>query len=331
MSTRDDQSRARFWGPRVEGPQVTQVDGAAALEDAFKYPGHGMPYRPGDDKPALQAWARLVRGQPLGKKEVLNYNSGTDAAQDSMTTILTAGGQDGSDLDACQMTVTLAQPRVIKAAYFDQGVVAQNQQNTTGSYANVDVTSANFPGTSAPIKWVPMIAKVEWGLGGTRHEAYVDFNQGTVINLSASWVRVSGAVAPDAAANAPGTSALYELAAFVGPGWTQRGAAQRTVFVGAIANAAESAVFAVPPFARRATVISMDPEAVGTASPVITSAYLRFWQGPTGVTAGANVGNYFQAGNTATGFDVPNGAAYFSVQNQAGATLKHAVIFELAI
>jgi hypothetical protein len=248
-----------------------------------------------------------------------------------MTTILTAGGQDGSDLDACQMTITLAQPRVIKAAFVDRGIVGQNQQNTTGSYANVDVTSANFPGTSGPIAWVPMIAKVEWGLGGTRHEAYVDFNQGTVINISASWVRVSGAVAPDAAASAPGTSGLYELAAFVGPGWTQRGAAQRTVFLGTIDTGAESAVFAVPPFARRATVISMDPEAVGTASPVLTSAYLRFWQGPTGVAVANNVGNFFQAGNAIPGFDVPNGGAYFSVQNQSGANLKHAVLFELAI
>lgn len=331
MSHESDISRARFWGPRSDGPEVVQIENAVALEDAFKYPGHGMPMRPGDDKPALQAWARLIRGQPLGKKEMLSYNSGTDAAQDSMTTILTAGGQDGSDLDACQMTVTLAQPRVIRAAFAGDGVVGQNQQNTTGSYANVDVTAANFPGTAAPIAWVPMVAKIEWGLGGTRHEAHVDFNQGTVINLSASWVRVTGAVAPDAAANAPGTSAIYELAAFVGPGWTQRGAAQRTVYMGLINNGAESAVFAVPPFARRATIISMDPEAVGTAQPVLTSAYLRFWQGPTGVTAGKNVGNYFQAGNAPGAFDVPNGGAYFSVQNQSGANLKHAVIFELAI
>jgi hypothetical protein len=331
MSIRDDQSRARFWGPRVEGPQVTEIDGAVALEDAFKYPGHGMPYRPGDDKPALQAWARLIRGQPIGKKEILSYNAGTAETQDSMTTILTAGGQDGSDLDACQMTVTLSQPRVIKAAFANGGVVAQNQQNTTGSYDNAGVGTANFPGTAAPLTWVPIIGIIEWGLGGTRQTAYVDFSQGTVINLSASWVRVHAAVALDAVDNAAGNSALYELAAFVGPGWTQRGAAQRTVFLGAIANNAESAVFAVPPFARRATVISMDPEAVGTASPVLTSAYLRFWQGPTGVTAGKNIGNYFQAGNAIPAFDVPNGAAYFSVQNQSGANLKHAVIFELAI
>jgi hypothetical protein len=71
MSHESDASRARFWGPRVEGPQVTEIDGAVALEDAFKYPGHGIPMRPGDDKPALQAWARLIRGQPLGKKEIL--------------------------------------------------------------------------------------------------------------------------------------------------------------------------------------------------------------------------------------------------------------------
>lgn len=333
MSHEEDASRERFWGKRVEGPQIVELGApAVALEDAFKYPGHGMPLRPGDDKPALQAWARLIRGQPIGKKENLAYESGTHQAQDSMTTILTIGGQDGSDLDACQMTVTLAQPRVIKSAFLAEGVGNYNQQNITGSYANVDVTTANFPGTAEPIVWVPMTAIVEWGLGGTRHTAYVDFAQGTVINLSASWVRVSGAVALDAVNNAPGTSAWYELAAFVGPGWTERGAAQRTVFVGTINAGVEGAVFAVPPFARRVTVVSMDPEAVGANPPALTTAYLRFWQGPTGVTAGGgNVGNYYQAGNSAPAFNVPNGAAYFSIQSGMSINTKFAAIFELAI
>lgn len=318
-----------------EGPSIVEVpDPGVILDDGFVYPGHGLPLGPGNDKSFLQAWARLVRGQAIGKKEILAYNADTDARQSSMTTILTIGGQDGSDLDACQLTVTLAQPRVIKAAFAGGGVIGSGQtaqQNASGSYANVDVGTANFPGAGAPIAWVPITAIIEWGLGGTRHTAYVDYSQGVVINLTASWVRVHAAVALDAVDNAAGTSALYELAAFAGPGWTQRGAAQRTVFLGTIDAGVEGGVFAVPPFARRATVISMDPEAVGTAAPALTTAYLRFWQGPTGVAAGGNVGNYFQAGNAIPGFDVPNGAAYFSVQSGMSINTKFAVIFELSI
>lgn len=322
----------RFFIDPNEGPLVVEVPpGGVPLDNDMRYPGHGLPLRPGDEKPPLQAWARLVRGQPIGKKEILAYNSAVDAGQSSMTTILTIGGQDGSDLDACQLTVTLSQPRVVKAPFTGDGVVGQRQQNASGSYANVDIGAANFPGTSSPIAWVPITAIIEWGLGGTSQRAFCDFSQGLVVNLSASWVRVHAAVSPDAAASAPGTSALYELAAFVGPGWTKPGTAQLTTFLGTINASAESTVFAVPPFAKRAMIISADPEAVGTAPPQLTAAYLRFWQGPTGVTAGKCIANYFQSGNDADGFVVPSGGAYFSVQSSMSINTKFAVVFELAI
>jgi hypothetical protein len=307
--------------------------GAVPLDGRIRTPGHGMPPRPEDQMFALQPFARLTRGQPLGKKEILAFDNAEPGEQASMTTILTIGGRDGDDLDACNMVVTLSQPRVLNRALVGGGLGDGNQQNLAGSYDNTNVGTGNFPGTIAPIKWVPITAIIEWGIGGTRNQAFVDYQQGAVINLSASWVRVFAAVAPDAEnldieEGNQNTSAYYELAAFIGPGWAKPGVAQRTVFLGTIAPATESAVFAIPPFAKRATVISMDPIA---GPPEVTAAWLRFWQGPTGVAGGGNVGNYFQSGNQPIAFDVPNAGAYFSVQSAMDGAVPFAVIFELAI
>lgn len=316
------------------GPVVTGgVDGVAELDNGMRYPGHGLPPRAEDSMSALQPFARLSRGQALGKKEILSYDGSVDGRshfQSSMTTILTIGGREGSDLDACQMCVTLSQPRVIKSAVITDGIGNYNQQNASGSYDNAGIGVDDFPGTGAPIAWAPITAIIEWGLGGTSHRAFVDFVQGATINLAASWVRVHAAVAPDAA-NADGTSALYELAANVGPGWPRPGVAQRTVFLPIIDAGVESGVFAVPPFAKRAQIISRDPIAVGSNPPALTTAYLRFWQGPTGVAGGFNVGNFFQAGNNPEGFDVPNAGAYFSVQSGMSVNAPFAVIFDLAV
>jgi hypothetical protein len=311
-----------------EGPIIVDVDGSAELDNGMRIPGHGPPPRPEDLQPFLQPWARLTRNQALGKKTILDYNNVEPTAQGSMTTILDVGGRTESDLDACQICVTLSQPRVIKAPYANGGIGNFNQQNASGSYSNAEIGSGDFPGTIEPIAWVPVTAVVEWGLGGTRHTAYVDYVQGATINLTAAWVRVSAAVAQDAT-NAPGTSALYEIAANIGPGWPKPGIAQRTVFLGIVPAETESAVFAVPPFAKKATVVSRDDSAV--APPALTAAYLRFWQGPTGVAVGGNVGNYFQSGNQPIAFDVPNAGAYFSVQSAMAIDVEFDVIFELAI
>lgn len=334
------------WPMEQENITVTDVHpgGAVELDRDMQYPGRGMPLRPEDTMSNLQPFARLTRGQPLGKKEILAYVDTVIGGQQSMTTILDAGGREGSDLDACQMCVTLSQPRVINKALATGGIGNFNQQNMSGSYDNADFGTTDFPGTTDPISWVPITAIVEWGLGGTRQRAFVDFVQGTVINLSASWVRVHAAVAPDAAnldfqnddedIVRASTSAYYEIAAFLGPGWTKPGTAQRTVFIGQIESQLEGNVFAVPPYARRATVISLDKKASGAGPftpPSLTAAYLRFWQSPTGVTMGRNVGNYFQSGNQPIAFDVPNAGAYFSVQSAMDATYPFAVIFELSI
>jgi hypothetical protein len=142
-------------------------------------------------------------------------------------------------------------------------------------------------------------------------------------------LRVDAAVIAGARLDIAGTSAVYELAAFVGPGIARPGVAQNTAYVGAIAPGAESSVFAIPRFARTAYVVGSDP----ADAPVQTSAVLRFWQSPDGALGGNNVGNFVIAGNQPLGFDIPNGATYFSVLNTAaaGPAARMSVVFRLGI
>ncbi len=86
-------------------------------------------------------------------------------------------------------------------------------------------------------------------------------------------------------------------------------------------------MFAVPPFARRVTLIGCDP----SATPNLTVGYVRFWQSPDGQTGGNSVGNVFISANQPGPFPVPNAGQYFSVFNQSGVAMKMAAIFELAI
>jgi hypothetical protein len=318
-----------------EGPQITDVNGAAPLDGNMRVPADGIEPRYEQYLQPLQPFARLTRGQPLGKKQIVSYISGQDNAtnpQGAMVSILTIGGQDGCDLDACQLSVTLSQPRAIKQEVTGGGIGEFNQQNITGSYENAMIGTGNFPeGNGTPLQWVPIIAKIEWGLGGATHVAYVDYVQGTTINLTASWVRVHALVAPDAQVNQPGTTCFYEVAANVGPGWPKPGNAQLTVFLGAVTANLESGVFAVPPFAKSVEIVSQDNTVVTSAPPALTAGYIRFWQGSTGAAFGNNVGNYYQAGNVAFDFRVPNGGAYFSVQSGIDITTKWAAIFTLAV
>ncbi len=123
-----------------------------------------------------------------------------------------------------------------------------------------------------------------------------------------------------------GTSAAYYLAAFVGPGFA-RGNAQRTVYVGDLDANMESGVYDVPRFAKRAYVYGQD----NMTPPSLPAGFLRFWQSPTGAASGTNVGNAYFNGNQPVSFDIPSGAAYFSVYNQSGTTMRQSVVFELAL
>jgi len=298
-------------------------DDVRPLYDLLQYPGGpgGIPPRQADLASTIPGWSRLSRGAPLGQKSNLFYDADVDAEQVSPVQILELPGPDGKDADATQIQLVLAPPLAIPQDARDlQGV---NVQTATGEFDNAAMGQyGDYPGLTpaAPITWPPLIYVVEWGIGGTKVKAEVDAVNGCAVNLTASYVRVYGAVPPDAI-NAPGTTGMYTLAAFVGPGYPQQNSAQRTVLLGEIANTDDSDIYATPAFAREVTVI-------GAAVGMVTAGYITFYQDPLGALP---VASYFINGNQPVPFRVPNAGAYFAVTNGIGADAAFSACFQLSI
>ena len=307
------------------GGPVEVHRGEGPMFDDLRYPGHGYLPRQGEDRPALSEWGRLSRGGALGKKANLLFSaSGTDV-QSAKVPILQI---EGDDADARQVVVTLGNPLVIPQP-FSALLGSFNPQNLTGEQDNAQIQDRpTFPGTVSPIAWPPIEAIVEWGVGGTSGRARIDFVCGSTIAVVASYLRVHAAIVKGSEIDISGTSAMYTLSAFVGPGFGVT-RAQKTVYVGEVGSLAESAVFAIPAFARDAYVVGCDP-AAGPAIAV-TVATLRMWQSPDGVAGGNNVGNFFVAGNQPDRFPIPAGAAYASVFNAMAIPVRFAIVYNLAI
>jgi len=290
------------------------------LDDLPIFPGRGYPPNPGESRPGLSPFGRLAKGNPLGKSSVFVWSAAAERSQQGPVQLLQI---EGDDLDASQLLVTLAPPRVIALPFADVQLDI-DQQILTGEQGNGEVTAGDFPGTASRIAWPPLEAVLEWGVKGAQAKAVVDYVNGLTVSVVASYLRVYAQVSQTIDVGAfAGTSAAYYLAAFVGPGWTKTGTAQRTVYVGSVVNGDSSAVFDVPRFARKAIVVGCDT----TNPPGVTVATLQFWQSPNGTN---NVGNFLQSGNQPLAFDVPNAAQYFSVMNGMGNPVLFSVLFELS-
>lgn len=312
-------------GDYPPGGPIYVPQGPGPLYGEMAYPGHGYLPRTGEGRPALSAWARLARGGALGKKANLTFKASGQVVQNALTPILQV---QGDDADAQQIVVTLSPPLVVPRP-FSSLSAGGNPQNVTGEQGNANLLDqVAFPGLLNPIEWPPIEAVLEWGVGGTSNRAQVDFVNGSTACVVASWLRVFGRIVSGPATGISGTSAVYTLAAFVGPG-IPGSPAQKTVYVGDVDSLTESAVFPVPPFARSAYVVSSDP----AAGPgiVVGVSTLRFWQSPDGVAGGKNVGNFFVSSNQAERFPVPAGAAYASVFNQTGITSRLSIVYNLSI
>lgn len=297
--------------------------GGGPLSSEPILPGRGYPSNPGEDRPGLSPFGRLAKKQGRGKSSVLRYNGLASGVQPAETPMVQL---EGDDLDACQLVVTLAAPRVIPIEFAD--VISAQLSALTGEESNAEVADlVDFPGDNAPIQWPPLEAIVEWGVGGTQARATVDFINGTTFSVVASFVRVHGVISQSlASGDISGTSAAYYLAGFVGPGWTE-GKAQRTIYVGIVSDSTDSDVFDVPKFARRVTVVGCDD----ATPPALSAGFIRFYQSPNGAPGNTNVGNFFFNGNQPLPFDIPNAAQYFQIFNQSGVAMKCSAIFELAL
>lgn len=282
------------------------------------YPGNGYPARPGEDRPGLSPFGRLAMGQTLGKSSILVYDPSIAEVQQAPVDMITI---EGDDLDAQQLVLTLHPPRVIPLP-FARVQARLDQQNLTGEQTNAEVTTGAFPGTSLPVQWPPLEARIEFGVGGVNTTAIVDYSNGVTLTIQASYLRVSALVGqPGPSSGVVGTRAAYYLAAHVGPGFAEAHA-QRTIFIGSLANGVESDVLDMPKFAKVATLVGTR---IGGA-PVVTQGWIRFFQSPDGTNG---VGDFFVSGQTHV--EVPNGSMYFSVINQSGQQMKMSTVFELSL
>jgi hypothetical protein len=305
-------------GPEAPGsdPRLPRV-----LQTEAFYPGNGLPPRPGEDRPGLSPFGRLAMGGLLGKSSILIYDSRVDAVQEAPVDMIYIGGDD---LDAWQLSVTLHPPRVISMP-FDEVKARLDQQNLTGEQTNSDVTFHDFPGADKPIRWPPLEAQIEFGVGGVNTTVTVDFVNGVTLNVIASFLRVRAVVTQSRhCGDIFGTSAAYYLAAHVGPGFAEAHA-QRTIFVGDVDDKHESDVLDLPKFSKIATLIGC--RAHHHRVPTLTIGWIRFFQDPRGRHC---VGDFFVSDHQ-DHVEVPNAAQYFSVFNESGHKMKLSVIFELGL
>ena len=284
------------------------------------YPGNGLPPRPGEDRPGLSPFGRLAMGQCLGKSSILIYDHCADVVQQAGVDMIVV---EGDDLDAIQLSLTLHPPRVIPLALCELPLALQN---VTGEQTNAEVSNVcDFPGTDEPIRWPPLEALIEFGVGGVATKVIVDYLNGVTLSVTASYLRVSALVTQTKHCNdIYGTSAAYYLAAHVGPGYA-KAHAQRTIFVGDVDDDDESDVFDVPRFAKAGVLIGCRDRHHKT--PTLTKGWIRFWQDPKGKHC---VGDFFVS-DYQVHINVPNAALYFSVFNESGHEMKMSVIFELAL
>lgn len=285
------------------------------------YPGNGFPARPGEDRPGLSPFGRLGMGGLFGKSSILIYDHRADAIQQAPVDMIAI---EGDDLDAQQLFLTLHPPRVIPLCFDDVSSLL-GQQNLTGEQTNGEVTVCDFPGTDHPIRWPPLEALIEFGVGGVATKVVVDYMNGVTISVSASFLRVSALVTQNRrCGDIFGTSAAYHLAAHVGPGFAESHA-QRTIYVGDVSSRDESDVLDIPRFAKVAVLQGCRKHS--HRSPTRTIGWIRFWQDPKG---DHGVGDFFVSEHSSR-IKVPNGAQYFSVLSKSKDTMKMSVIFELAL
>jgi hypothetical protein len=260
-------------------------------------------------------------GQALGKSSILVYDHHVEGVQLAPVDMLSV---EGDDLDAGQLVLTLHPPRVIPLS-FDEVQCLLAQQNLTGEQTNAEVSICDFPGTDEAIRWPPLEAEIEFGVGGVSSKVVVDYINGITVSVIASFLRVRAGISQTRHdGDIFGTSAAYWLAAHVGPGFAECHA-QRTIFVGDVDDHEDSDVFDVPKFAKIATLIGC--RARHHKSPSLTIGWIRFWQDPKGHHC---VGDFFVSDHQ-TRVEVPNAAQYFSVFNESGHKMKMSVIFELAL
>lgn len=331
---------------------LVQVDPGDDFEDTVRRAAEARKHQKGVDP-----WKALTAGKTIGKSVNVAVPTNNGVLQQLPPTNLFEVG--GASNNALQLCLTLGQPLIIPASQLPGGVIPANQSDVlaaTNARTNIDILSLPF----APIgPWIPTVAILEWGCGGVAFKAEIDWVNGTTINLSASWLRLSAQI--DVVNNEIFTfsDAIMQLQGFVGPGGIQKGSgAQRTIDIGIVFHGPPAPgvfgasgfpgkgfgpnqpvvgstypipIFPVPAMARTVIVMAVTPTLQELFSNQDWSAQVLFYRSSGGgIIAASRFSNSLK-----DPAPIPNGAQFFSIQNE-GNDVDHILfacqaIFQLSI
>jgi len=329
---------------------------APILEHEMMYPGHGFPKaaQHGGPNTPQTLYALLAQGRSLGKK--VNIALDNQTALNSKVSVLEVKGPDEA---AMNLQVTLTPPKIIPIGNQAGDISLATAQDLVNSQ-KASGTKGNGDYQLGPnILWAPMIAIVEWGIGGIAVEAAeVDIMNGVNLNLSASYLRVRVEVDPYINLRPySAQSALYELGAFVGPGFAKPRNAQRTIYLGNVAPpsvsnaAATTQIVPIPKYATGVRCLMQTPDLSPFGAPPAYPALgwiaqVLFFSspGPGTMAAGVDItANPMPnllcsamvadngTGPGANTIPIPNGAQFCCVVNQSASYADPVLIFDLGI
>lgn len=269
-------------------------------------------------------WTRVARGRNLGKVVAVNFlnpqNGGNPGIQGSAEILRIEPRGDGTNDKSNALTVqgilTLAPPQLVANATFvtsqsqtsggqDTISLTQGGELALGSYLGGQVGAPTpIGGGGGPYKAaIPNpIAIVQWGVGSVINRVECDILNGLCLNLTFSTLVVSAVVEPGFDTS---TSTTYILGANVGPGFAKPSNSQRTIAVGGVGNAAQSAVFTIPRMAKDVRMAMTD----GTGQ--LGLGVISFWQDSEGTFP---VADYTFTGNNPLPIPIPLGAYFFTIR-----------------
>lgn len=294
---------------------------------------------PEEGYPMCYTWPELSNGQPLGKKIVIPVptGAGIPAPRPGAVDILQL--KNGYDGLACQLSVTLLPPQYVPASALPGGVFPRDVQAITGERYNDSIIST----PPAIFTGAPAIAVIEWGIGGVQAHAEVDFSNGAVVNIHASFVRVKAFI--DIPSQSPTEAVAVILGAFVGPGWPRTPGAQRTYVVSPLQAgpggfpqfsygsngyflAVGAGVYPVPFYGKSVQLYGINQLAVPPAVLNTFDADIVFFRD---VALGIPLGSFHVTSTRPGPVQVPNGAQFWTLQNNAADSHLVSAIFDLSI
>jgi hypothetical protein len=327
------------------------------LEREMMYPGRGFPVPeqhhggvPSGRPETL--YSMLAAGRSLGKK--VNIATTQQGALASFVNCLEVKGPDEA---AMNLHLSLTPPKILPFGAPGEITNAQaldllNRQAASGTLSNASAIAQN-------VSWARLIAVLEWGIGGLANDSVeVDIMNGLNVNVSASFLRVGVRFDqfPDLLGVPQGDLALYELGAFVGPGWAKQRNAQRSIQfpllgptgTGVNGKAAMSSIVPIPRYATSVRMIASAPSTFGQGLlPVLPQtgwfAQVIFYSSPgPGIGATPDItqspvpnqvgaATVIDNGSAGLSIPIPNGAYFASVLNGTGEFMQPTLIFDLGI